>query len=115
MSAKILVAGVGNIFLGDDGFGVAVARQLAGESLPEGVAVEDFGIRGVHLAYQLLDGYDALRLIGGVRRRAARPRPPSTCPRPPSTPCRPPRPPAPMAGSHRPCPAWSSSSAGASI
>src|SRR4029450_7034926 len=71
MSAKILVAGVGNIFLGDDGFGVAVARQLAGESLPEGVAVEDFGIRGVHLAYQLLDGYDALILIDAVARGGA--------------------------------------------
>ena len=71
MSRKILIAGVGNIFLGDDGFGVEVARRLAGEPLPEGVAVEDFGIRGVHLAYQLLDGYDALILIDAVARGGA--------------------------------------------
>jgi hydrogenase maturation protease len=60
---RVLVAGVGNIFLGDDGFGPAVARRLAGMSLPEGVRVEDVGIRGVHLAYELLEGYDTLVLI----------------------------------------------------
>ena len=53
------MAGVGNIFLGDDGFGVEVVRQLAGRALPDGVEVVDFGIRGVHLAYELLDGCDA--------------------------------------------------------
>ena len=63
---KILVAGIGNIFLGDDGFGVEVAARLAGAELPEGVRVEDFGIRGVHLAYELLDGYDALVLVDAV-------------------------------------------------
>jgi hydrogenase maturation protease len=52
---QILVACIGNIFLGDDGFGVEVARRLAGRSLPEGVQVIDFGIRGVDLAYALLD------------------------------------------------------------
>jgi len=71
MSRKILIAGVGNIFLGDDGFGVEVARRLAGESLPAGVTVEDFGIRGVHLAYQLLDDYDALILVDAVAQRGA--------------------------------------------
>ena len=68
MSRKILVAGVGNIFLGDDGFGVEVAKQLVGETLPDGVTVSDFGIRGVHLAYQLLEGYDTLILIDAAKR-----------------------------------------------
>ena len=49
----ILVAGVGNIFLGDDGFGVAVARRLSDMDLPEDVRVADYGIRGMHLAYDL--------------------------------------------------------------
>ena len=47
MTPRVLVAGVGNVFLGDDGFGVEVARRLAGESLPGWVRVGDFGIRGV--------------------------------------------------------------------
>ncbi len=59
---KILVAGVGNVFLGDDGFGVAVARRLAGTELPDGVDVRDFGIRGIHLAYEL-SAYDTTILI----------------------------------------------------
>ncbi|PWJ08523.1 hypothetical protein DKG34_06810 [Streptomyces sp. NWU49] len=63
-----LVAGVGNIFLGDDGFGVEVARRLAGQPLPEGVEVADVGIRGVHLAYQLLDGYDTLVVLDATAR-----------------------------------------------
>jgi hydrogenase maturation protease len=63
---RILVAGVGNIFLGDDGFGVAVAQRLALRSLPPGVTVADFGIRGIHLAYELLEGYDALVLIDAM-------------------------------------------------
>ena len=68
MSQRVLVAGVGNIFLGDDGFGVAVADRLATEPLPDGVKVADFGIRSVHLAYELLDGYDSLVLIDAVGR-----------------------------------------------
>jgi hydrogenase maturation protease len=64
----VLVAGVGNIFLGDDGFGVEVAGRLSGVPVPDGVEVKDFGIRGVHLAYQLLDGYDTLVLIDAVQR-----------------------------------------------
>jgi hydrogenase maturation protease len=66
----ILVAGVGNIFLGDDGFGVEVATRLAANPgpLPEGIKVRDFGIRGMHLAYELLDGYDGLILIDAVQR-----------------------------------------------
>ena len=59
----ILVAGVGNIFLGDDGFGVEVARRLAGVELPPDVKVTDFGIRGVHLAYELLEGYELAILV----------------------------------------------------
>jgi hydrogenase maturation protease len=65
---KALVAGVGNIFLTDDGFGAEVARRLEGEPLPDGVLVQDFGIRGVHLAYELMDGYDLAILIDTVRR-----------------------------------------------
>jgi hydrogenase maturation protease len=68
VTARVLVAGVGNIFLGDDGFGVEVAGRLAAEPMPDGVKVADFGIRGVHLAYELLDGYDALVLIDAVPR-----------------------------------------------
>ncbi len=65
---RVLVAGVGNVFLGDDGFGVEVARRLAGEPMPEGVRVADFGIRGVHLAYELLDGYYTAILVDAVPR-----------------------------------------------
>lgn len=68
MSGRVLVAGVGNIFLGDDGFGVEVARRLADQQLPEGVEVADFGIRGVHLAYQLLEGYDLAILVDASAR-----------------------------------------------
>jgi hydrogenase maturation protease len=63
---KALVAGVGNIFLGDDGFGVEVARRLSGVDLGDGVKVEDFGIRGVHLAYELCDGYDLAILVDAM-------------------------------------------------
>jgi hydrogenase maturation protease len=57
------VAGIGNVFMGDDGFGVAVATTLAGRPLPDGVDVVDFGIRGMDLAYALGDGYDAAVLV----------------------------------------------------
>jgi hydrogenase maturation protease len=66
VTPKVLVAGIGNIFLGDDGWGVEVANRLAREPMPEGVKVADFGIRGVHLAYELLDGYDALVLVDAM-------------------------------------------------
>jgi hydrogenase maturation protease len=69
---RILVAGIGNIFLGDDGFGVEVANRLASERLPPGVVVRDFGIRGVHLAYEMLEGgYDATVLVDAVPRDGA--------------------------------------------
>lgn len=71
MNPRVLVAGVGNIFLGDDGFGVEVARRLGSLPLPEGVTVSDFGIRGVHLAYQLLDDFDLVVLIDAVSRGGA--------------------------------------------
>ena len=66
MSRGVLVAGIGNIFQTDDAFGVEVAQRLAGRDLPPGVRVEDFGIRGVHLAYELLEGYDGLVIIDAV-------------------------------------------------
>jgi hydrogenase maturation protease len=65
---SILVAGVGNIFLGDDGFGVEVARRLQSVELPPDVKVADFGIRGVHLAYELLDGYELVILVDATPR-----------------------------------------------
>jgi hydrogenase maturation protease len=68
MTGRVLVAGVGNIFLGDDGFGVEVARRLIDDPVTAGVKVADFGIRGVHLAYELLDGYDTLVLVDAVSR-----------------------------------------------
>jgi hydrogenase maturation protease len=66
MSRRVLIAGIGNIFQSDDAFGVEVAGRLAERALPPGVRVEDFGIRGVHLAYELLEGYDGLVLIDAV-------------------------------------------------
>jgi hydrogenase maturation protease len=66
VSAHTLVAGIGNVFLSDDAFGVEVAQRLAERPLPEGVRAEDYGIRGIHLAYELLEGYDTLVLIDAV-------------------------------------------------
>jgi hydrogenase maturation protease len=65
---KVLIAGIGNVFFGDDGFGSVVARSLAGTSLPEGVVVRDFGIRGLDLAYELTSGYDAAILVDAAGR-----------------------------------------------
>ena len=77
MSA-ILVAGIGNVFLGDDGFGVEVVRRLreklaAGElpAFADGVSVADFGIRGIDLCYALLDGVDSAILIHTTQRGGA--------------------------------------------
>jgi hydrogenase maturation protease len=62
--ARVLVAGIGNVFLGDDGFGVEVVRRLDPTHLPDRVDVADYGIRGVHLAYDLLDDrYATLILV----------------------------------------------------
>lgn len=67
-AAGVLVAGVGNIFLRDDGFGPEVARRLAADptGFQAGVRIIDYGIRGMHLAYDLLDGVDALILVDAV-------------------------------------------------
>jgi hydrogenase maturation protease len=67
----ILVAGIGNIFLGDDGFGVEVAQRLSQRTFPEGVRVVDFGIRGLDLAYALSDGPQTTILIDACPRGAA--------------------------------------------
>ena len=69
MSEEVLVAGIGNMFLGDDGFGPEVIRHLqaAGQpALPAGVHLVDYGIRGLHLCYDLLDGYAALILVDAL-------------------------------------------------
>lgn len=67
MSPRILVAGIGNIFLGDDGFGPEAVRRFAAARPPsDEVRVVDYGIRGMHLAYDLLDGYDALVIVDAV-------------------------------------------------
>ncbi|MFF9035601.1 hydrogenase maturation protease [Streptomyces sp. NPDC014892] len=68
---RTLVAGIGNIFLGDDGFGVETVRRLTERDLPDHVEVVDIGVRGVHLAYQLLDGYDTLILVDATARGGA--------------------------------------------
>jgi hydrogenase maturation protease len=66
---RTLVAGVGNLFLGDDGFGCEVARRLAAIPRPDGVTVVDFGIRGMHLAYEISSGaWDAAILVDAVAR-----------------------------------------------
>ena len=58
---SVMIAGIGNIFLGDDAFGVEVAQRLARRKLPDRVKVVDFGIRGFDLAYALLDRFDGER------------------------------------------------------
>jgi hydrogenase maturation protease len=65
---RILIACVGNIFLGDDGFGVEVARRLAAWPLPTEVLVKDFGIRGFDLAYTLMDPYELAILVDACPR-----------------------------------------------
>jgi hydrogenase maturation protease len=65
---RVLVAGIGNIFMGDDGFGVEVARRLAGRELPGGVEVADFGIRGMDLVYALGNGWEGVILVDAMRR-----------------------------------------------
>jgi hydrogenase maturation protease len=71
---RVLVAGIGNVFLGDDGFGVALAGRLARQRLPPGVEVVDFGIRGMDLALALQEGYDVVVLLDATPRG----RPPGT-------------------------------------
>ena len=68
MTQRLLIAGVGNVFLGDDGFGVEVARRLANLDLPDWVAVGDYGISGMHLAYDLADGVETAILADAMPR-----------------------------------------------
>jgi hydrogenase maturation protease len=68
VTEQMLVAGIGNIFLGDDGFGVEVAGRLAQAGLPDWVRVADYGISGMHLAYDLAEGYDTAILIDAAPR-----------------------------------------------
>ena len=68
---NVLIACVGNIFLGDDGFGVEVARSLSMRQLPEGVSVKDYGIRGFDLAYALLDRWDLVIIVDALPRGEA--------------------------------------------
>jgi hydrogenase maturation protease len=70
-TSSILVAGIGNIFLGDDGFGVEVAQRLAARDLPDGVTVADYGIRGYDLAYALVRGADHTILVDACPRGEA--------------------------------------------
>ena len=60
---RVLVAGIGNIFLGDDGFGVEVVKRLAARKIADGVRIADFGIRSLDLAYALQDGYETTILV----------------------------------------------------
>ncbi len=69
MAARILVAGIGNIFLGDDGFGSEVVRIAAISPEDPSVRVIDYGIRGMHLAYDLLEGWDTLVLVDAIPSR----------------------------------------------
>lgn len=68
---RILVAGIGNIFLGDDAFGCEVVKSLLSRKLPGGVKVVDYGIRGLDLAYALIEGFDAAILVDAVSRGGA--------------------------------------------
>ena len=66
--SRILVAGIGNIFLGDDGFGTEVIRRMAAEPQPLGVVIRDFGIRGFDLAYALNEPWDAVIFVDALSR-----------------------------------------------
>jgi hydrogenase maturation protease len=63
MRPRVLVAGIGNVFLSDDGFGVEVIKELAGTDLPPWAQIADYGIAGTHLAYDLMGGYDTTILL----------------------------------------------------
>ena len=69
MNGKVLVAGIGNIFLGDDAFGVEVVQQLSRRSLPDHVKVVDFGIRSYDLAYALMEEWEMVILVDALPRR----------------------------------------------
>jgi hydrogenase maturation protease len=72
MAPRILIACIGNLFLGDDAFGVEVARRLAGRTFPPGVRLIDFGIRGIDLTFALLDeNYDVILMVDAAPRGGA--------------------------------------------
>lgn len=72
MSPRILIAGIGNIFLGDDGFGPEVLHHVCEQvSESDGLRATDYGIGGMHLAYDLLDGWDALVLVDAIPSRGS--------------------------------------------
>ena len=68
MSGNVLVAGIGNIFLGDDAFGVEVLNRLAQRTLPEGVKAVDYGIRSYDLAYALMEEWELVILVDALPR-----------------------------------------------
>ncbi len=68
MTPRILVAGIGNDLLGDDGFGIAVVRALSATELPSGVELFEAGIGGISLVHELMDGYDALIVVDAIDR-----------------------------------------------
>jgi len=68
LTQRILIAGIGNIFRGDDAFGIEVVQRLVSRSFPPGVLVADFGTRGHDLAYAILDGYDSVILLDATTR-----------------------------------------------
>ncbi len=72
MASRILIAGIGNIFLGDDGFGPEVLRHVCDRlDGSEGLRVTDYGIGGMHLAYDLLEDWDALVLVDAIPNRGS--------------------------------------------
>jgi hydrogenase maturation protease len=68
VTGRMMIAGVGNIFLGDDGFGVEVASRLASAGLPDWVRVADYGISGMHLAYDLAEGFETTIMVDATPR-----------------------------------------------
>jgi hydrogenase maturation protease len=68
MIGPVLIAGMGNIFLGDDAFGVETVRALMRRTLPNHLTVKDFGIRGLDLAYALLEPWDTVIMVDAMRR-----------------------------------------------
>jgi hydrogenase maturation protease len=71
VTGRTLVAGIGNIFFGDDGFGPEVARRLSARRWPDGVRVADYGIRGVDLAFELLEPYELVIFVDAMERGGA--------------------------------------------
>lgn len=71
LKKRVMIAGVGNMFMKDDGFGGAVVQKLLLNNFPEGVEIKDFGTGGLKLAYDLMRGYDGLILLDASKRGEA--------------------------------------------